>query len=64
MKNQIIQILRKNKILCFQETEEAQEDNEHSNKAYNIQRAYEIYSEQGWRPWGAYTDLSYLAFYK
>jgi len=28
MKNQIIQILKRNKIKCFQETEEAQEDNE------------------------------------
>ena len=30
----------------------------------NIKIAYEIYSEQGWKPWGAFTNKSYLAFYK
>lgn len=29
---------------------------------YNIQRAYEIYEESGWRPWGAYTNQSYLKY--
>ena len=29
----------------------------------NIQIAYEIYSEQGWKPWGAYTNGSWLAYY-
>lgn len=26
---------------------------------YNIKRARELYDEQGWAPWGAYTDGSY-----
>lgn len=30
---------------------------------YNIKRAYEIYSSSDWRPWGAYTDKSYLKYY-
>lgn len=29
---------------------------------YNIQRAYEIYSEQGWKPWGAYTNGNYRRY--
>lgn len=28
----------------------------------NIKTAYEIYSKQGWSPWGAYTNGSYLKF--
>lgn len=32
------------------------------NEAYNIQRAYELYQEYGWRIWGAYTNKSYLTF--
>lgn len=33
------------------------------NAEYNIQRAYEIWKEQGWQPWGAYTNKSYLTYY-
>lgn len=29
---------------------------------YNVQRAYEIWSEKGWKEWGAYTDNRYLSF--
>lgn len=29
---------------------------------YNIDRAHEIWQQQGWRPWGAYTNKSYLKF--
>lgn len=29
---------------------------------YNVQRAYEIWSEQNWEPWGAYIDGRYLAY--
>ena len=29
---------------------------------YNIERAYELYSESGWVIWGAYTDKRFLAY--
>ena len=29
---------------------------------YNVKRAREIYDANGWQPWGAYTDGSYLAY--
>ena len=29
---------------------------------YNVKRAKEIYVQSGWRPWGAYTNKSYLAY--
>jgi hypothetical protein len=28
----------------------------------NMDKAFEIYSRQGWKPWGAYTNGSYLKF--
>ncbi len=28
----------------------------------NIRAAYLLYKQRGWRPWGAYTNKSYLAF--
>jgi hypothetical protein len=28
----------------------------------NIEKAYQLYSERGWKPWGAYTNKSYLKF--
>ncbi len=31
---------------------------------YNIKRAKEIFDAEGWRPWGAYTNKSYLAYLK
>jgi len=30
--------------------------------AYNVRRAYEIYQQLGWKPWGAYTDGRYLEY--
>lgn len=30
--------------------------------ATNVAKAYEIYSRSGWRPWGAYTNGSYLRY--
>jgi len=27
---------------------------------YNVRRAYEIWKEKGWEPWGAFTDERYL----
>ena len=32
------------------------------NESYNIQRAYELHQEHGWRIWGAYSNKSYLTF--
>ena len=32
------------------------------DEEYNIRRACEIWREQGWLPWGAYTDKSFLVF--
>ena len=29
---------------------------------YNIKRAHEIYLAQGWKPWGAHSNGSYLAY--
>jgi len=29
---------------------------------YNIQRARELYEQEGWAPWGAYTDGSYKQY--
>ena len=29
---------------------------------YNIKRAREIYEANGWAPWGAYTNKSYIAY--
>ena len=29
---------------------------------YNLQVARRIYDAEGWRPWGAYTDGSYLRY--
>lgn len=29
---------------------------------YNVRRAYEIWSRQGWQPWGAYTDNRYFQY--
>ena len=29
---------------------------------YNIAKAYEIYQESGWKPWGAYTNKSFQKF--
>jgi hypothetical protein len=31
---------------------------------YNVQRAYELYKQNGWRIWGGYTNKSYLRFLK
>lgn len=31
---------------------------------FNIKKAYEIYSKEGWRPWGAYNNGSYLKYLK
>jgi hypothetical protein len=28
----------------------------------NVKMAYELYKREGWRPWGAYTNRSYLKF--
>lgn len=36
-------------------------DNPH-DPATNVAKAYEIYSRSGWRPWGAYTNGSYLRY--
>lgn len=30
--------------------------------AYNVQRAYELWSQSGWRIWGAFTDQRYLQY--
>ena len=32
------------------------------NVEYNIKVARRIYEAEGWRPWGAYTDGSYLRY--
>jgi len=29
---------------------------------YNISKAYEIYQESGWKPWGAYSSKSFQKF--
>lgn len=29
---------------------------------YNIKKAYEIYSKEGWRPWSAYNNGNYLKY--
>lgn len=34
------------------------------NVEYNIKKAHEIYTTQGWKPWGAYTDGSYKKYIK
>jgi len=35
---------------------------EMKNPKANIQKAYDLYSERGWQPWGAYTDGRYLQY--
>lgn len=32
------------------------------NPVYNLKVARRIYDSEGWRPWGAYTDLSYRSY--
>ena len=29
---------------------------------YNVERAYEIWEEKGWGPWGAFTDKRYMDY--
>lgn len=33
-----------------------------TNASANVAKANQIYSEQGWQPWGAYTNGSYLSY--
>lgn len=32
--------------------------------AQNIEKAYKLYQERGWKPWGAYTNGSYKKYLK
>lgn len=34
------------------------------NPEYNIELAYELWKREGWHPWGAYKNKSYLKFYE
>ena len=44
-------------LACFRGSKETLLDPE-----TNVKMAYEIWKREGWRPWGAYTNKSYLKF--